>query len=468
MDPNNLQILRDLSMLQIQMRDLEGFAVTRNTLLTLKPNAKINWLAFALARHLTGDRDGAIKVIDIYLGTLAEGSSELGRCFESSELALYRNSILAEIPNNHQESLDHLNQCEAITVDQGAWLLKKAEYQLKLKDYDAARHTVHDLFERGMTENYAIHSLFMCALLEVDENVCSEALQLPGTQTLATMMPLTVDQKQKILDAYRNNLAEKYPQSIAVQRIPITLLEGDELRRALDERCRNALRKGVPSLCSELRSFLWTETSSGRFVRTEDPVDVKAHPRFAMFVDMVDTYVLSLQSSSKFASTDEEAQDPSVLFWALFLRAGLHELAAEYAKGMALVDKCIEDASSEVDAYELKARLLKSSGNIKEASAVLDKGREMDLQDRYINNLTTKYMLQAGNEDDALNRISMFTRHEGNPEQNLYDMQCSWYELELAECFARKKDWGRSLKKYGKWAARKCARVKKNCCCQRS
>jgi hypothetical protein len=69
-------------------------------------------------------------------------------------------------------------------------------------------------------------------------------------------------------------------------------------------------------------------------------------------------------------------------------------------------------------------------------------------QDRYINNQTTKYMLQAGMEDEALQRISMFTKHEGNPEGNLYDMQCSWYELELAACYANKEKWGKSLKKY--------------------
>lgn len=437
-------------MLQIQMRDLEGFAVTRNTLLTLKSNAKINWMAFALARHLTGDLEGAIQVIDIYLGTLSEGSTDLERTFESSELALYRNSIVAEIPNNHRAALEHLDQCEAVTVDRDSWLLKRAEYQLRLRDYAAARQTVFEMWDRGMTENHAIHSLFMCILLEVGAIVCEEALQLPGTQTLATMMPLTDDQKKKILEAYRRELAPKYPQSSAVQRIPITLLDGDELRSELDQRCRKGLLKGVPSLCSELRSFLWTETAKGRYIRTEDPVDVKAHPRFAMFVDMVNGYVSSLEASSKFAEGDEEEQQqPSTLFWAWYLRAGLHELAGEYVEGIALVDKSIEQIPTEVDAYELKARLLKACGNIKEAVTCLDKGRDLDRQDRYINNQTTRYMLQAGNEKDALNRISMFTRHEGNPEQNLYDMQCSWYELELAACLAKKGEWGRSLKKYG-------------------
>jgi N-alpha-acetyltransferase 15/16, NatA auxiliary subunit len=297
-DPKNLQILRDLSMLQIQMRDLEGFAVTRNTLLTLKPNAKINWMAFALARHIAGDLQGAVKVIDIYLGTLTEGSAELGRCFESSELALYKNSIIAEIPNNYKEALDHLSVCEAITVDRGAWLRKRAEYQLKLKDYVAATHSIYQLFDRGMTEDHAIHSLFMCTLLQVDDEICDEALQLRGTQTLATMMPLSEAQKTVIIDAYRNDLGSKYRKSDAVQRIPASLMEGEDLRRELDVRCRRDLQIGVPSLGSELRSYLWN-LKDGRYVRAEDPVDVKVHPRYQLFVDMVDGYVSNLVSISK-------------------------------------------------------------------------------------------------------------------------------------------------------------------------
>ena len=102
-----------------------------------------------------------------------------------------------------------------------------------------------------------------------------------------------------------------------------------------------------------------------------------------------------------------------------------------------------------MDVYELKARLLQKDGDIGAAVLCIDKGRELDLQDRYINNQTVKYMLQAGQEKEALDRMALFTRHESDPEQNIFDMQVSWYELELAACYERKKEFGKSLKKYG-------------------
>jgi N-alpha-acetyltransferase 15/16, NatA auxiliary subunit len=103
----------------------------------------------------------------------------------------------------------------------------------------------------------------------------------------------------------------------------------------------------------------------------------------------------------------------------------LYELSGQYLERIELLDQCLEHTPTAVDVYELKARLLLQTGQTNEAVECLDKGRDLDRQDRYINNQPTKYMLKVGKEEEALKRISMFTRHEGNPEQNLYDMQCS-------------------------------------------
>ena len=449
-DPKNLQILRDLSMLQIQLRDMDGFAVTRNTLLALKPNAKINWMAFGLARHLSGDLVGAVAVIDIYLGTLTEGSAELGRSYESSELALYKNQLLAE-QNEYAKALQHLDECAAVTVDRGAWLMMRAEYQVRLRQFENAIATIHQLLDRGMTEDHRIHSLYQCALLQIEEKgVLDPVLRLRGTQTLVTFMPLAEEQISILRQAYEHELPGQYPKSAAIQRIAISMMDDASFRQSIDARCRSDLRRGVPSLCAELQSYLWTSSDkTNRFVRTIDPVDVRRHARYQLFVTLVDEYISHLERSGRFAADSAEEEEPSTLFWAWYLRAGLHEMAGEYVEGLARMDQCLQHTPTAVDAYEMKARLWKLSGNISAAVACLDRGRDLDRADRYINNQTTRYMLQAGMEQEALQRISMFTRHEGNPEQNLYDMQCSWYELELAACLARKGDWGRSLKKYG-------------------
>jgi N-alpha-acetyltransferase 15/16, NatA auxiliary subunit len=448
-DSDNLQILRDLSMLQVQMRDLAGFAGTRQTILQNKPNGKINWLALALARHLTGDLRGAVQVIDVYLGTLSEGAPELARGFEASELAMYRNRVLSEIPGNQEEALDHLRICEPVVVDQGALLFARAKFQYQLGLFGDAKETTMQIFRRGMIDNYKIHSMYMCTILQFDNDILTEALKLPGTRTLPTLFPLTVDQKQTLLEAYKTEIYPEFGQSVSATRVPMNLVEDDRLRNSLDIFIRNGIVKGVPSLCHELSTFLLIE-QDGRYELATDPVDIMVHAKYEMIVELVDGYLSSLQSHNKLLPGDECEEPPSTLLWAWYLRAGLHEMVADFAAGIALLDKCIEHTPTAVDVYELKARLLKSAGDIRTAVEVIDSGRDLDRQDRYINNQTTKYMLEAGMEEEALNRISMFTKHEGNPEVNLYDMECSWYELGLAACYAKKGNYGRALKKYCK------------------
>eukprot|EP00566_Odontella_aurita_P002766 CAMPEP_0113530782 /NCGR_PEP_ID=MMETSP0015_2-20120614/3136_1 /TAXON_ID=2838 /ORGANISM="Odontella" /LENGTH=909 /DNA_ID=CAMNT_0000429553 /DNA_START=181 /DNA_END=2910 /DNA_ORIENTATION=+ /assembly_acc=CAM_ASM_000160 len=452
-DSENLQILRDLSLLQVQMRDVPGFGVTRHTILTLKPNQKINWLSFAMAKHLGDDLKGAVNVIDIYIGTLEKDSPELRRGFETSELALYRNTILAEIPDNLAEALEHLESCKDVVMDIGSWFQLKASYLLRMGRFEEARNIYVELFKRGHGDDYRLHSGYMCSVLEVDRSLCSEALELKGTATLATMVPLSCDQKGKLLDAYREELGDIIGpgaeiKSQAYRRIPLTLLEGDELIKSLDKYCRRGLSKGVPSLGSDLSALFLIEKKE-RYSTVTDPVDVKLHPIFAMIIELVDGYISTLESGSKFSSSAfEEEQSPSTLLWALYLRSFLHELCGEYSEGITVADKCIEHTPTAVDVYELKGRLLAAAGDISSAADALDQGRELDKQDRYINNRTTEYLLRANREDEARSRIALFTRHEGDPERNLYDMQCSWYELEVASCLARKEEWGKSLKKY--------------------
>jgi peptide alpha-N-acetyltransferase len=480
LDPNNQQILRDLSMLQVQMRDLDGFCRTRNALLTLRPNAKANWMAFALSKHLVGEHREAVRVIDTYLGTLSDehSSDELGRSFESSELALYKNRILAEIPGtpgggkNYREALEHLTACEGIVVDRTSWLLTKATYQLALQDFGGAQNTVRELFDRGMTEHYAVHTLYVSSVLEVqDWDLVREAMRLKGTRTILALLPLPDEDRARIRDTYESDLSKRYPDSYAVRTIPVTLLAlslianattseatttatgseataASELRNVLVQMCRKGLTKGVPSLCSELSSFVWVE-KNGRYVRPDDPVDYASHPVFQLIVEVADELAACLQSESKIASSAEGEEPPSTVMWAWYLQAGLCELSGEHKKGLDLLDRCLEHTPTECEVYALKVRLLQASGGAAQAAECLDKARELDTQDRYMNNLATQYMLRAGMEDRALRTISLFAKHEGNPEQNLFDMQCSWYELEVAAHLARKQDWGRSLKKYG-------------------
>jgi len=65
-EKDNLQILKDLSLLQIQMRDLEGYKETRHHLFTLRPSQHASWIGFAMSYHLLRDYDMANSILETF------------------------------------------------------------------------------------------------------------------------------------------------------------------------------------------------------------------------------------------------------------------------------------------------------------------------------------------------------------------------------------------------------------------
>ncbi|KAJ1976067.1 hypothetical protein H4R34_004109, partial [Dimargaris verticillata] len=76
-DPNNFQILRDLAVLQTQLRQYDQLVQTRHALLQHQPGNSAYWLALVLAHHLTGKPKSALKVMATFEESIRT-SVELG------------------------------------------------------------------------------------------------------------------------------------------------------------------------------------------------------------------------------------------------------------------------------------------------------------------------------------------------------------------------------------------------------
>eukprot|EP00126_Sphaerothecum_destruens_P007595 Sdes_comp19907_c0_seq1m12308 len=102
-DPDNLQILRDLSLLQMQMRDLEGFKNTRHELLRVRPQQRASWIGLSMAYHLLKKYDVALGMLDSFEDSLMKVDSSKGETsqvvfvdYEDSEMLLYKYSLMME------------------------------------------------------------------------------------------------------------------------------------------------------------------------------------------------------------------------------------------------------------------------------------------------------------------------------------------------------------------------------------
>lgn len=113
---DNVQILRDLATLQVQLRDLEGFRDTRYRLAVLRPSQRSHWLAYAVALHLQGELDLAIKVME-ECRKLAHPEKMEDCDVEYGEYILYQLELMLEA-GLFREAVEHSLRYESYVFDQ--------------------------------------------------------------------------------------------------------------------------------------------------------------------------------------------------------------------------------------------------------------------------------------------------------------------------------------------------------------
>ncbi|XP_020735412.2 N-alpha-acetyltransferase 16, NatA auxiliary subunit isoform X4 [Odocoileus virginianus] len=153
LDKDNLQILRDLSLLQIQMRDLEGYRETRYQLLQLRPTQRASWIGYAIAYHLLKDYDMALKLLEEFRQTQQVPPSKVD--YEYSELILYQNQVMREA-DLFQESLEHIETYEKQICDKLLVEEIKGEMLLKLGRLKEASEVFKNLIDRN-AENWCYY-----------------------------------------------------------------------------------------------------------------------------------------------------------------------------------------------------------------------------------------------------------------------------------------------------------------------
>uniref|UniRef100_A0A4W2BU04 N-alpha-acetyltransferase 16, NatA auxiliary subunit n=1 Tax=Bos indicus x Bos taurus TaxID=30522 RepID=A0A4W2BU04_BOBOX len=153
LDKDNLQILRDLSLLQIQMRDLEGYRETRYQLLQLRPTQRASWIGYAVAHHLLKDYEMALKLLEEFRQTQQVPPSKID--YEYSELILYQNQVMREA-DLFQESLEHIETYEKQICDKLLVEEIKGEMLLKVGRLKEASEVFKNLIDRN-AENWCYY-----------------------------------------------------------------------------------------------------------------------------------------------------------------------------------------------------------------------------------------------------------------------------------------------------------------------
>lgn len=196
-EPESQQILRDLALLQIQMRDYQGYIESRRQILQGRPQMRQNWTGLAIAHHLAGNYADAEKVLTKFEETLKNPPVKTD--VEHSEAGLYKNMVIAD-SGDIERALENLESIAKASLDKVAVLEKRAEYLLKLGRMEEAQTAYRVLIERN-----------------AEKRVYYAGLE--------QAMGLGEGDVQKKKELYKE-FAGKYPRSDAPRRVPLNFLEG--------------------------------------------------------------------------------------------------------------------------------------------------------------------------------------------------------------------------------------------------
>lgn len=393
-DKDNIQILRDLSLLQIQMRDLEGYKETRYTLFQLRPTQRASWIGFAMSYHLLNDHDMALKIIEEFRKTQSKAAYD----YEHSELLMYQNLVIQE-SGDTVGALEHFGKYGDQICDKAALLFSKGSLLINAGNVTLAKSIFEDLVNRN-PENHAYYE----KLLEASE-------------------AKTAEEKLSLFEKYR----EKFPRAAAPKRLPLNIATGDAFRELLIPYMYKALRKGVPPLFVDLLPLY------------SDP------DKFAIIEELVMKWMKNLRESSTF---DGKLKEPATtLLWLMYYVVQHYDYKQDFGKALELVDEAIAHTPTLIELFLLKAKIYKHLGNIDEAVKWMDEAQSLDTADRYINCKAAKYMLRANQVKEAEEMCSKFTREGVAAMDNMNEMQCMWFETECARANQRAGKFGEAIKK---------------------
>ena len=394
LDPRNIEALFELAKLETHTSDFKALVKTRKLLLSLNPSDSLSWMCLAVAHDLNGEQEISAKLLE-------ESDSIQDRVLgtqETHERAMYYSQILMKL-QKYDKALNTLLNLSTSTRSSPEARLLEAQCFFELGNRERAAALYLDSLKEGA--DYA-------ALLGYIASRASFTFEGDLDQ-----LDMSTKQRQEILAI----LDEINPPPTIVSHAALKVSTDSEFESRIYPFLKPFVTVNIPAAFNALKPFY---TTSARIQAIEncllrmhdDQCLSKAHGHNP--TEILWVYALLFQHYLKISNID--------LAEKFFLKAKEHSPTAEIIT-------------------LLEARLAKKRGDTDTLLKALELATQIALKDRYTSNRYVKHLLRSNKYNEAEKIFRDFNKiEEQNLFKHIFDVQCIWYELELAHSYFKQGD----------------------------
>lgn len=148
LDPLNIQILVDLSDLQIQVRDYAGYRISKQKLMNERSGNNTFWVGFIMGAYLEKKYDLCIEIISSYLPSLEQKA-----CYPVQELLFLEAECYACL-KKWDEAIETIQNGMKLVLNENRAFEMLAVYYLQKEEFEKCRSTLSKLIEMNCDSKY--------------------------------------------------------------------------------------------------------------------------------------------------------------------------------------------------------------------------------------------------------------------------------------------------------------------------
>ncbi|MCQ2819432.1 MAG: hypothetical protein MJ252_19390 [archaeon] len=406
-DPTNFNVIRDISYIQLFLRQLNSFETYSKIAVDVKPNIPANWITYSLANALIKNYDLAERILELAENTMKDTLKKN----EIHEMRIF-GATLREMNGNYEDALKYLLESKEYIIDTPIYYEKIIKNAFLSKKYETGIEYCYKFFENNPENaNILVHLLNMKL-----NSINSEKDAL--FKNYNDILSIQEDNKNlKEISEIINDLIQKYPKSKMLARVDLAVSMGDEFKDKFEKYLIKNINQTLPSCYINVKFIYKNQTFK---------------------INIIQNFLNQIEKSINEKKEITPELKSQIHFAWFYFYCSLHYCALnKNEEALININKATDISPTVVEFYMAKAKILRRCGMTEESALFLEKAKKLDCGDRYLSAKHAKILTRRGEIEKGVTVMKEFVR-EPLDEDNMEYYQCFWHQIECANAFLQK------------------------------